>query len=103
MPSRHVISANVRFASSGSPWPRVQDLATAVQAHVALGLLDGLHCVYVQLWRGKGQTITLSELRGRPVVLAFYPADWSPVCGDQMALYNQVLPEFGRIRGLRVA
>jgi peroxiredoxin len=40
------------------------------------------------------QTLSLSELRGRPVVLAFYPADWSPVCGDQMALYNEVLPEF---------
>ena len=40
------------------------------------------------------QKLTLSELRGKPVVLAFYPADWSPVCGDQMALYNQVLPEF---------
>jgi peroxiredoxin len=38
--------------------------------------------------------ISLSELRGKPVVLAFYPADWSPVCGDQMALYNEVLPEF---------
>ena len=32
------------------------------------------------------QTLSLSELRGRPVILAFYPADWSPVCGDQMAL-----------------
>ncbi len=42
------------------------------------------------------QRIALSELRGRPVILAFYPADWSPVCGDQMALYNQVLPEFRR-------
>jgi|SRR5580658_7990961 peroxiredoxin len=40
------------------------------------------------------QSITLSDLRGRPVVLAFYPADWSPVCGDQMALYNEILPEF---------
>jgi peroxiredoxin len=36
----------------------------------------------------------LSEFRGQPVVLAFYPADWSPVCGDQMALYNEILPEF---------
>ena len=44
------------------------------------------------------QLLSLSELRGRPVVLAFYPADWSPVCGDQMTLYNQVLPEF-RNRG----
>jgi peroxiredoxin len=30
------------------------------------------------------------------VILAFYPADWSPVCGDQMALYNEVLAEFQR-------
>jgi len=40
------------------------------------------------------QKVSLSALRGRPVVLAFYPADWSPVCTDQMALYNEVLPEF---------
>jgi peroxiredoxin len=40
------------------------------------------------------QTLSLSELRGRPVIMAFYPADWSPVCGDQMALYNEILPEF---------
>jgi peroxiredoxin len=40
------------------------------------------------------QRLALSELRGRPVILAFYPADFSPVCGDQMALYNEVLPEF---------
>jgi len=42
------------------------------------------------------QKLSLTELRGRPVILAFYPADWSPVCGDQMALYNEVLPEFQR-------
>jgi peroxiredoxin len=40
------------------------------------------------------QSVSLSEFRGRPVILAFYPADWSPVCGDQMALYNEVLDEF---------
>ena len=40
------------------------------------------------------QVLRLRELRGRPVILAFYPADWSPVCGDQMALYNEILPEF---------
>lgn len=43
------------------------------------------------------QSVTLAELRGRRVILAFYPADWSPVCTDQMALYNEILPEF---RGL---
>jgi peroxiredoxin len=40
------------------------------------------------------QTLSLDELAGRRVILAFYPADWSPVCGDQMSLYNHVLPEF---------
>jgi Peroxiredoxin len=40
------------------------------------------------------QCLSLSEFRGKPVILAFYPADWSPVCGDQMVLYNQVRPEF---------
>lgn len=42
------------------------------------------------------QQLSLADLRGKPVILAFYPADWSPVCGDQMALYNEVLPEFQR-------
>lgn len=42
------------------------------------------------------QLVSLSDFRGRPVVLAFYPADWSPVCGDQMGLYNELLDEFAR-------
>lgn len=40
------------------------------------------------------QSLSLEDFKGRPVILAFYPADWSPVCGDQMTLYNQVRPEF---------
>ena len=40
------------------------------------------------------QAVSLGDFRGKPLILAFYPADWSPVCGDQMALYNEVLPEF---------
>jgi peroxiredoxin len=40
--------------------------------------------------------LRLSELRGRPVILVFYPADWSPVCGDELALFNECLPEFQR-------
>lgn len=42
------------------------------------------------------QKVALSDLRGQPVILAFYPADWSPVCSDQMSLYQEVLPEFER-------
>lgn len=44
------------------------------------------------------QRVTLSSLRGAPVVLAFYPADWSPVCGDQMALYNEMIGEFAQAK-----
>jgi peroxiredoxin len=40
------------------------------------------------------QEVSLSEFRGRPVVLAFYPADWSPVCTDQLALYSELGDEF---------
>ena len=40
--------------------------------------------------------VKLSDFRGNPVILAFYPADWSPVCGDQMSLYNEILAEFRR-------
>ena len=40
------------------------------------------------------QKLKLSDLRGKRVVLAFYPADWSPVCSDQMALYNEMLRYF---------
>jgi len=44
------------------------------------------------------QKVSLSDFRGNPVILAFYPADWSPVCGDQMTLYQAVLPEFQRFK-----
>ena len=40
------------------------------------------------------QSYSLPDFKGKPVVLAFYPADWSPVCGDQIALYNEMLDEF---------
>ena len=42
----------------------------------------------------EGSRRRLSDFQGRPVVLVFYPADWSPVCGDQVALYNEMLGEF---------
>jgi peroxiredoxin len=36
----------------------------------------------------RGEEMSLSDLRGRPVVLCFYPNDFSPVCTDQLSLYN---------------
>jgi len=41
--------------------------------------------------------VALDEFRGRPVVLVFYPADWSPVCGDQLTLYSALRAEFDRL------
>jgi len=40
------------------------------------------------------QSLSLSDFRGQPVIIAFYPEDWSPVCSDQLALYQALLPEF---------
>jgi peroxiredoxin len=49
-----------------------------------------------ELPSGPDSQIRLSNLRGKPVILVFYPADWSPVCGDELALFNEILPEFQR-------
>ena len=59
-------------------------------------LSAGTVAPHFSLFVTPNQALSLRELLGRPVILAFYPADWSPVCGDQMALYNEVLPEFAR-------
>ncbi len=59
-------------------------------------LSSGTNAPDFTLKKGPDQTLSLAELRGRPVVLVFYPADWSPVCGDELALFNEVLPEFQR-------
>jgi len=42
------------------------------------------------------QKLKLSELRGKKIILAFYPADWSPVCSDELSLYNETLKFFSR-------
>lgn len=60
----------------------------------AAALEPGTHAPDFTLHSKPDQTLSLSDFLGQPVILAFYPADWSPVCGDQMALYNELLPEF---------
>lgn len=59
-------------------------------------LLPGTPAPGFTLPAGPDRAISLADFRGRPVILVFYPADWSPVCGDQLALYTASLPEFGR-------
>lgn len=39
----------------------------------------------------KGQQVSLSDFRGSKVMLVFYPADFSPVCSDQLTIYQEVL------------
>ena len=57
-------------------------------------LPPGIEAPDFELLATPDQTLSLAEFRGRRVILAFYPEDWSPVCSDQMALYQEVLPEF---------
>ncbi len=49
------------------------------------------------------QTVALKEFRSRNVILAFYPADWSPVCSDQLALYNELLDVFAHLNAQLLA
>jgi peroxiredoxin len=44
----------------------------------------------------EGNVVALEELRGQRTVLVFYPADFSPVCTDQLSVYQEVLPELER-------
>lgn len=52
---------------------------------------------------GAGSPVSLADFRGRPVVLVFYPFDWSPVCGDQLALYNELLEAIGALKAQLLA
>ena len=49
-----------------------------------------------ELKAAQGDNVRLSDLlaEGRYVTLAFYPAAWSPVCGDEMTLFQEFLDEF---------
>ena len=63
-------------------------------SHLPMLLATGSEAPAFELPCTPDQTVSLAEIRGQPVILAFYPEDWSPVCSDQMALYQEVLPEF---------
>jgi peroxiredoxin len=40
-----------------------------------------------------GEKVSLSDYRGRKVLLVFYPLDFSPVCSDQLSVYQEVKPQ----------
>ncbi len=68
----------------------------AIKGNSSTALRPGTTAPDFSLLSTPDQTVSLHELRGQPVVLAFYPADWSPVCGDEMSLFNEALPELRR-------
>lgn len=47
-----------------------------------------------ELYATPDQKLKLSELKGKKVVLVFYPADWSPVCSDELSIYNEAAKLF---------
>ncbi len=67
---------------------------TDMDAHRSAPLEPGTVAPDFELPSTPDQKVMLSEFRGQPVILAFYPEDWSPVCSDQLGLYQAVLPEF---------
>lgn len=72
-------------------------MTTPIDAAISRPLQPGEVAPDFELHSTPDQKVALSDLKGRAVILAFYPADWSPVCGDQMGLYNQLLPEFQKL------
>jgi peroxiredoxin len=59
-------------------------------------LLPGVKAPDFSLNATPDQEVSLRDFREHPLIMAFYPADWSPVCSDQLVLLNQLLPEFRR-------
>ncbi|RKG92052.1 redoxin domain-containing protein [Corallococcus terminator] len=75
-------------------------MATATPS-LSLPLPSGTRAPSFQLAATPEQSVSLASCAGSPVVLVFYPADFSPVCSDELALFNEVLPELQR-HGARV-
>jgi peroxiredoxin len=57
-------------------------------------LAPGVQAPDFELLSTPDQKVSLADFRGRPTILVFYPEDWSPVCSDQLALYQELLSEF---------
>lgn len=68
---------------------------------VNTGLEPGTPAPDFALPAADGTIVRLSELRGSPVALVFYPLDWSPGCSVQLELYQQEHDEFAS-RGIQL-
>src|SRR5436309_15489092 len=72
------VTANLREIDQSHPVPKEDSMV----------LSPGARAPDFTLNKTPGEKLTLASLRGRPVILVFYPADWRPVCGDELALFN---------------
>jgi len=72
-------------------------MTNPVVDHTATPLPRGTTAPEFELPSTPDQKVSLADFRGQPTILVFYPEDWSPVCSDQLALYQQLLPEFQRL------
>lgn len=61
---------------------------------MSLPLQPGVPAPDFDLPATTARQLRLSALRGRPVVLVFYPADFSPGCTSQLNLYQEALEDF---------
>ena len=67
--------------------------ATGIRAH---GLRAGIRAPELDLpATPDGRRVKLVDQAGSPVVLVFYPADFTPVCTGELSLFNELLPELG--------
>jgi len=63
---------------------------------VSKPLGPGVRAPDFSLRAGPDKIVKMSDFHGKPVILVFYPADFSPVCTDELSLYNELLPELQR-------
>lgn len=85
----------------GAAGPTLEDIANLYKTAPPMegkaenqGLPVGSQAPDFALSDANGKKVRLSAFRGRNVVLAFYPLDWSPACSDQLSLYQSELEEF---------
>jgi peroxiredoxin len=95
--------APIANASAGTTRLTLEDIATMYKhapqmdgEAVSEPLAIGTHAPDFTLRDANNEPVSLSDFRGSPVVLVFYPLDWSPTCSDQLSLYQSELAEFER-------
>ena len=82
------------FPRKRTPTPNTINLQTENGQFPNSALDPGMAAPDFSLESTAGNKMSLNDLSDQPLILAFYPGDWSPVCGDQLVLYNEVLPLF---------